>query len=180
MKLIDDFLEVPGTVQKNLVSNTQKDLLAIRESDEVGRGPVTPDEKKHILDQVLSDVHGEAWWPEIENKNHIIRAAYVKAIALATKGAGAPRPIKSIWIRGLHHFDMIVCNDKTQVTVIWLTPETKPDTPLLPGAVPSETYIVSAMDRVTGINRRYATRYTPPNVETTHSPDVGIQQLMDY
>lgn len=88
----------------------------------------------HIQRNILgnSESDPECWWPELPDKEEILRSAYIHAVELSLAHAaathGPPLPIESLWIWGTEWiFEVIVSKSQSQITLVLITP--KPPVP---------------------------------------------------
>ncbi len=86
-------------------------------------GTITRKQKPHV--DVDWFGQGKGWWPDLPNKEKIMRATYMRALGIALSYTNVP-PIRSYWIAGIPKTFQCYVHDSTSVggavNVFWVTP----------------------------------------------------------
>jgi hypothetical protein len=134
----------------------------------------TPKDRSHAEREALGGP-GEplAWWPNIPDKEEIIRQGFIKAYEIALQDPKNVRPIETFWIPGWASFATVALagpGDKT--TLLLLTPPPPPGR--LVGTIDQEIYVSANELTINGILDGYANRADAErNVAKTRG--VGVQ-----
>jgi hypothetical protein len=113
LALIDQNLRTPR--KQHLDDLREKGLVAIAKAAGAFENE---EEERHAREDAL----GAGWWPEHPAKEEILRAAYIRAIEISI-ASGSPKPISTLWVRGLNRFEAAVVEYKERIIVHWLTPD---------------------------------------------------------
>jgi hypothetical protein len=114
---------------------------------------------------MANDIFGAQWWPQAPlNKADILRAAYIKAVELATQPlpAAPAKPIVTYHIKGMDKdvFEAVVTATDREVHVLWMTPSVP-----MPAAPPQQrppleeqdVWLIGSAQRVASVRNRYLT-----------------------
>src|SRR5215472_17602964 len=90
-----------------------------------GRDPdvavLTSDDKPHTD----NDWFGSTWWDKHQDKETIVKQAYIKAVELSLAHK-TPKPIVTYWISGPDTFEASIGESDQQITVFLVTPPHPP------------------------------------------------------
>lgn len=151
---LDHLLEHPAPAHRQLLID-QPDVFTVMKDQSI----VMAGDAAHMND----DIFGSAFWPDAPaNKADILRAAYIKAIELATEPlpAAPAKPIVTYHIKGLAKdvFEVAVAATVHEVHILWMTPHAPmPSTP--PGTLPplqeQDLWLVGSSERLAAVRARY-------------------------
>jgi len=131
----------------------------------------TPKDQSHTEKEALGGP-GEAlaWWPNIPDKEEIIRQGFIKAYEIALRDPKHVKPIETFWIPGWTSFATVALagpGDKT--TLLLLTPPPPPGR--LVGTIDQDMYVSASEQTIDGILDGYANRAdAEKNVAKTPGP----------
>ena len=132
-------------------------------------------------DHVDNDFFGKRWFPDVPDKEDIVREGYLKAIKLSLAHA-IQKPVVSYWITGLPKFEVMVAESEHQITVFLLTPQ--PPIGKLPPA--EKTYdeslwLIAPTERIAEIRDAHPAEYQMAKLqEPTTTPGIGCLQAKGY
>jgi hypothetical protein len=144
--------------------------------------------KQKILTTQADQTHAEkealggakearAWWPNVPDKEAILREGFIKAYEIALRDPKNIAPIQTFWIPGWSSFAVVAMPGPGSVTLLLiLTPPPPPGR--LTGTIDQDMFVVANESTIDAILDGYANRAdAEKNVTKTAYPGVQVFQV---
>jgi len=140
-------------------------------------GVLTTDDKTHAD----NDWFGGNWWKDFQDKETIVKQAYIKALELSLAHK-TPKPIVTYWISGLNTFEAAIGESDQQITVFLVTPPHPPAKLPPPSAsFVEQLWVIGRQERIAEICEGYPKSYSiQHHVTDTHAPNIKCVRVVGY
>jgi hypothetical protein len=157
----------------DLQSGTPAGLVALAQAQNV---VATPADKDHADNEWLANGGAKAWWPNVPQKEEILRQGFIKAYQVAL-AANPVKPIKTFWLHGYTDFEVGVAESDAEVNLFILTPAPPANT--VHGAFNENIWIVARDSRIDEIVNKYSNKSAAQaNVSTTSSSGIKVFRVL--
>jgi hypothetical protein len=173
LRATDDYLAQPpaGKTLKQFYQDRLAELQSASALSDlaVANNVMAQTDKPHADNDFL----GNAWWPAKQDKEKILREAFIKAYKEATKGTDA-KPIELFWVVAGDSFEGVVVDGDRQVSIFVLTP--KPPSATMTGLVDDRMWLVAPSARVDQVKQLYS----DPSAVKIETPGPGDIRILQY
>lgn len=157
----------------DLQSGAASALVALAQAQNIVK---TPADKDHAENEWLANGGAKAWWPNVANKDEILRQGFIKAYQVAL-AASPVKPIKTFWLHGYTDFEVGVAETDAEINLFILTPP--PPASTVNGTFNENIWIVARDNRIEEILDKYSNRAAAEaNVSTTSSSGIKVFRVL--